>query len=763
MDSGGIFALILRYLRLRPFVTLFASFVLGLVLGRLVSAEDRLLAGIGMAAVALGVLWVAVTLSEPLLGLASLLLAAGFVTQALKMQAKEDLAASLLALSVRNRDTVAWRIYLDGKTYQAFRMRGVFVRGILMGIHQNDRFIPLRKSAVWVHFPLCSGRPGFVAIPTSEMECASRETPQASETGSKLTKIQISLPALVTLRGDLEKIPTALLELVSWAKEGYGPTILVTARDLPRKERAREAEQIDARRDQLRRYLKLAHCYDGIREKPICQMFTIFLGRRFVQLDSDLLARFRRTGLVHLVVPSGAQVTFALLLFLYIGQRVRPLRIPMVAVCVGVVAWATGFFGGIPMWRAAGISLLALLGFLLIVEGDFLNQTAAVGLVLLVVRPDWLFDPSFQLSLSASSGMVIGSQLIHGKGLLRNAVRAGAGTLGSQLLLLPALSGFSGTLLPWAALANLVMAPLVSVCLALGYLSFALSVVGWNFPAASVVVLSKPFLWAALKIVFWFSELPIILRQNIQVSPLFFLLFGVVVFVAGEALFLRTRGKWYWASLTTLMVVWMVVPFRVPEAYVYSTGAGGVAYFPIEGLWIGTPYWEEWWHAIDRITVSETETAFFLIYPEKVKPDDVSRIALALTRRYAWLRYLPLECVGRGNRHIGVDFCCYGLDPGCVANPPGKGWAETGVLTAKVRGGKPFLILRMANRLQVVTESGLYCIGTTGSTDCKGSAIGLGDGSLVINGRLYKIRGLWGLRAGFPPTKLPDWWLKGLD
>jgi len=755
MDIRGIESVIAHYASLRPFFTLFVGYALGLGAGKVISPGARPIAAAVTAIVAVALFSFAWNQRHGILKLCSLLLVFGFASQvisSIQWERSQDALLAMAGSEGKGREQKVWQVYLEGRFNRALRTRGVFVKGKVLGFTEKGAETSLGGEEVWVHFPGCSGRAGFVAVPTSELEC-NREG----------RREVVRLPIIVNLVGPMTRMPPQIVALEEWADRRSAPSVLITAEQWISSKRPEEAERRDLRRKQAEDFLALFGCYEAIREKPDCQMFTVFLGHTFVQLDPEMSARFRRTGLVHLIVPSGAQVTFAILLFLYIAQRVRRLRVLMVLISVALVAWSVGFFGGVPMWRAAGISLIALAGFLLSVEGDFLNQTAAVGLFLLLLMPDWLFDPSFQMSMLASIGMVIGSQMVRGGGLYRATLRAVAGTVGAQLLLFPALASISGIVTPWTALANLIMAPLVSPSLALGYFGFALSVLGWKFGAIAVGVPLKWLLWISLKILVFLSELPVILRENTTITPVYLFFFGIVIFVVSEALYFRTRGKWLGALAVVAALTWSIVPVGVPAAYVYSTGVGTVLYFPQEGLWIGNPYWEEWWTASRRLAVTRTRTGLFFLYPGIPEEPDLSRVAIALSQRHEYLRVLPVECNGRGDRTLGIEYCCYGRQPNCAGTGMTQGWLEAGALVAKIASARPFIIQRVTDGIEVVTDDGVYCISLQGRTDCRGTAIGLADGVVLTGNRLYPVRGLWGIYPEKPPREMPDWWLRGIE
>ncbi len=120
------------------------------------------------------------------------------------------------------------------------------------------------------------------------------------------------------------------------------------------------------------------------------------------KLDRLWTEDYRSTGTFHALVISGSHVAVLAAVFLFF---LRILAVPRgVALAATIlVAW---LYTGITGWQApvlrsaAGMSLYAI-GRIFFREGRLLNILAAVALIFVVVDPEQLFDPSFQLSFLA--------------------------------------------------------------------------------------------------------------------------------------------------------------------------------------------------------------------------------------------------------------------------------------------------------------------------------------------------------------------------
>ncbi len=114
---------------------------------------------------------------------------------------------------------------------------------------------------------------------------------------------------------------------------------------------------------------------------------------------------FRITGTYHALVISGQHVSVLALTLLFLFRLLQFRRVPALLVTT-VVCWAYAFVSGMssPVVRAAGGFTLFMAASYFFRRTRLLNIVAAVGMVYLLLDPDQLFDPSFQLSfLSAAA------------------------------------------------------------------------------------------------------------------------------------------------------------------------------------------------------------------------------------------------------------------------------------------------------------------------------------------------------------------------
>ena len=125
------------------------------------------------------------------------------------------------------------------------------------------------------------------------------------------------------------------------------------------------------------------------------------------QLDPGLERDFRAAGLSHLLVVSGGNVAMVLAPVLAASALLRLSRWPKFAVGFGAVAFFTILTGAEPSVLRAGVmACLALVGVLAGRPRTTASILSAAVLGLLVIDPWLVWSVGFQLSVTATAGMV---------------------------------------------------------------------------------------------------------------------------------------------------------------------------------------------------------------------------------------------------------------------------------------------------------------------------------------------------------------------
>jgi competence protein ComEC len=194
--------------------------------------------------------------------------------------------------------------------------------------------------------------------------------------------------------------------------------------------------------------------------------------------SSELLETFRVTGLSHIVVLSGFNITI-LIVFVLILLRPLPVSVRVVVASLVVVIFVTMVGGGSSLVRASGMAFISLLA-LLFGRGYVASQALLISLIaILLYSPLSLFyDASLHLSFLATAGIVYGCQSleeIFSKWLSRGASQLLAATIAAYLSTLPYILYTFGTFSLYGVMSNLLVLPLVPLTMSFTALTLLMS------------------------------------------------------------------------------------------------------------------------------------------------------------------------------------------------------------------------------------------------------------------------------------------------
>ncbi|MEN2786670.1 ComEC/Rec2 family competence protein [Sphingomonas qilianensis] len=306
-------------------------------------------------------------------------------------------------------------------------------------------------------------------------------------------------------------------------------------------------------------------------------------------IAEDDAEAMRRAGLAHLLSVSGLHITAVVALVMLVVMRSLALspwlalhvRLPLIAAAAGAAA-AVGYTiltgAQVPTIRSCVAALLVLVALAMGREAMTLRLVAAGAVVVLLLWPEALAGPSFQLSFAAITAIVALHEhprvtawfAPRGEGRLPKLARWLAALvltgLAVELALMPiALFHFHKTGL-YGALANIVAIPLTTfVVMPLEALSLALDAVG----------LGAPGWWLtdhALRLLLWMARTTAALPGSVAALPAMpAAAFGLMV--AGGLWLALWRTRWRRLGLAPLLVGlgWALV---APSPDLLVTGDG---------------------------------------------------------------------------------------------------------------------------------------------------------------------------------------------
>jgi len=228
-------------------------------------------------------------------------------------------------------------------------------------------------------------------------------------------------------------------------------------------------------------------------------------------LGDKLEKDFRSTGIIHIVVLSGYNVTivaeFFMRMFAWLPlvwkSLIGGLSILLFMILTGASATIV---------RASLMAILVILARITGRTADMTRLLMVAGFVMVMQNPNILmFDPSFQLSFLATLGLIYLSpyvekylKLVPSKFDLRGFATA---TIATQIFVLPLLLYMTGEISLVSIPVNLLVLPVIPISMLLGLIT---GVFGWfsvvlAFPVGFINFI---FLDYVLKVVGFFAELP---------------------------------------------------------------------------------------------------------------------------------------------------------------------------------------------------------------------------------------------------------------
>ncbi|MFQ6537617.1 MULTISPECIES: ComEC/Rec2 family competence protein [Aphanothece] len=283
---------------------------------------------------------------------------------------------------------------------------------------------------------------------------------------------------------------------------------------------------------------------------------ALVLGSARVPLPAEVREAFRAAGLSHALAASGFHLSVLLGVVLPLGRRLPCL--PRLGLAAGAMTLFVLLAGPQPsVLRAVLMGALALAVLESGQRGRPFGILMASALLLLLLRPDWLADVGFQLSVVATAALVLAATPLEQglRGLLPGwcpgwLAAATAVPLAASLWTLPLQLFHFGVVPLYAVPANLVVAPLLTP-LTLG--AMAMAAVAALLPGLLAWLL-PPLAWLCgvlLAVVQGFAALPMAQMQLGRPTPL------LVLLLAGGLLGLSLPGLWgrlRWRGLALALV-----------------------------------------------------------------------------------------------------------------------------------------------------------------------------------------------------------------
>ncbi len=290
----------------------------------------------------------------------------------------------------------------------------------------------------------------------------------------------------------------------------------------------------------IKSYLfKIKHAFtnsinNAISEPESSLMAGLLLGTK-QSLGKELLTEFQRSGVSHVVVLSGYNIAIVATSIMSL-LKFLPKNFSFAGGVIGIILFTILSGGGASAWRAAIMVLVAL--FAKRSNRDYKASRALGFAVVLMLTPNPLllvFDPSFQLSILATIGLIFVSPYVAPylswvteKWGLREIVSS---TIATQLTVLPFLIYNTGLVSLVSLPVNILILGTIPLTMLLGFITgmFGLVSLYLSFvPAFPSYIL----LWYQLKIVHLGAILPFGAINLPAFSPIVLIFVYLIIFIS---------------------------------------------------------------------------------------------------------------------------------------------------------------------------------------------------------------------------------------
>lgn len=207
-------------------------------------------------------------------------------------------------------------------------------------------------------------------------------------------------------------------------------------------------------------------------EKNASLMIGIFLGQSSYLSDDDIDV-YRDMGLAHLLAVSGLHIGIISGFIAFVLSNLGIKRRINIIITLSTI-WIYGYLIGFPpsILRSSIMFTVLFYSQLIHEPYDSINSVSFAMFILLLINPYNIFNLGFQLSFAATFSIIILTPRIRHRFYPYNnkVVQSLASILGVQIGLLPFQVYYFNNFNPLSIIANLVIIPIISLSLILGFL-----------------------------------------------------------------------------------------------------------------------------------------------------------------------------------------------------------------------------------------------------------------------------------------------------
>ena len=221
-------------------------------------------------------------------------------------------------------------------------------------------------------------------------------------------------------------------------------------------------------------------------------------------LGGELQDAFRRTGVIHIVVLSGFNITIVSLFIIWLLTRFLHPRVALFFGIAGIVLFALLVGGGATVIRASIMAILVIIARLIGRDYDVTRGLFLAAFFMILHNPKILvFDISFQLSFLATLSLIYIAPHIEKKlGWVTTKIELRetlVQTLSAQVFVMPLLLYSIGEFSIVSVIVNVLVVPLVPMTMLFGFITGAVGLVSQTF---AIVFMFPAYLLLNLQLIF---------------------------------------------------------------------------------------------------------------------------------------------------------------------------------------------------------------------------------------------------------------------
>lgn len=264
--------------------------------------------------------------------------------------------------------------------------------------------------------------------------------------------------------------------------------------------------------------------------------------------DQELENNFRRTGLIHILVLSGFNLTIiAYFIFKLLGFLHRRYRYLISLILIWIFVIMVGF--GATVVRAGIMITIFIFGKLLYRNSASINALVLAASIMILLKPMiLLYDPSFQLSFIATFGLISFYKYIEKffrflpeKFSLKEII---VSNISVQIMIIPLLIYLMGEFSVISLIPNILVLPIIPVFMLVSFLSILLSYFPNLIFSHAFIFMTEKLADFVVGIVSVFGSLSFSILKTGQMDARFliYILFAQIIFVS----LLNLREKVIW-------------------------------------------------------------------------------------------------------------------------------------------------------------------------------------------------------------------------